>query len=242
MDVGETSGVSTVRVGCDGTLTVDPAFLNVRLSDAIALSPSGDRAVLLGGQTLFDPVDPNDLRMLRLEGGALREVGAFDVFHDMIKAGRIGWSADGATLMVANGQPLSKEHGHLAVLKADGDTLTETQRLTGLTGASEVLFSADGATALVSRPPVNKVTVLTSSAGSWKVAADVPGLGVIDQLAPITTGSLAGTVLGVTVDSGTGRSAVTALKIAGRGQVTVIGRTILGAGSTNVATTIGVAP
>lgn len=241
-NVDETSGISTVSVGCDGQLTVDTeAFFTIRLAESLALVPGSDRAVLLGGQAVFDPVDANDVRLLRRQDGRFAEIGAFDVYTDMVSAGRIGLSPDGTMLLVPNGSPFSDQGNQVAVLSITDTTITESLRLTDVAGPSEALFSPDGATALLSLPESNAVLVLARSGTQVTKGAMIRGIGLADQMAMVSRGSLAGLVLVASIDT-SGMSNVARVRFTGPGVAEDQGQTNLGDTMTDIPDAIAVMP
>jgi hypothetical protein len=241
-NVNETSGVSVVHIACDGTLTVDAAgFLNIRLTESIAVLPGEQSAVLLGGQAVFDPKDPNDIRMLGRVGDAWEEVAAFDVFQDFVNTGRIAASPDGTRVLVPNASVFSEEEGDVSVLGIGDETLSEDDRITTLSAVSEALFAPDGLTALVSRPEVNRVAILTDTGAGLEVTGEVKGLGLADQMALIARGSSEGLVLIPSVDVD-GAANVAALLIEGPGLVSDLGQVELGGGSDEIPDAIAVMP
>lgn len=242
LNVNETSGVSVVHVGCDGALTVDEAgFLNIRLTESMAVLPGEQTAVLLGGQAVFAPVDPHDLRLLGRDGDAWIELGAYDVFQDFVNTGRIAASPDGSTVLVPNASVFSDEEGQIAVLSTAGGTLTEIDRITTLHGVSEALFGLDGQTALISRPEVNRVAILSDMGAGLEPTGEIKGLGLADQMVLIRRGSLAGTVLIPSVDSNGGPN-LAVLRIDGVGVVSDLGQVELGSGSLDIPDAIAVMP
>jgi hypothetical protein len=243
-DVGESSGVSSVAIACDGTLGVDSAaFFPLRLADSLVLVGDGRRAVVLGGQTVFDPVDPADLRLLERTEGGWREVAQADVFHDFIDASRIGVSPDGHTVLVPNGSPFSSEGGQVAVVEVRDDGLVETQRLRDLPAAREALFAPDGATALVSVLDPGSVAVLSRvAAGDFTLARTLTGIGLAEQMATVTRGTHAGTVFVPSVDANGGPN-LAVLRIGpGAGDATDVGQVELGAGAENIPGAVAVTP
>jgi hypothetical protein len=242
LNVAETSGVSTVLVGCDGSLAVlAPAFLNLRLATSLVLVPGTDRAVLLGGQTVFEPIDDDDLRLLRRTGTTFSEVGAFDIWQDFFTTGRMALTPDGATLLVPNNSMFSDETSQVLVVAVGETTLTETQRVTELPGASEVIISPDGTTALVSQLDEDRVRVLGISGGQVTLGAAITGIGLADQMAMVSRGSLAGLVLVSSVDP-SGEPNLARLRFTGPGTVENLGQTDLGAGVQNIPGALAITP
>jgi hypothetical protein len=130
-NVNETSGISTIHVDCEGLLTVDDAaYFPLRLAESTAFLPGDTRALVLGGQTVFEPVDPNDVRLLERQGAGFREVGGFDLFHDFVGAGRIAVSPDGRLGALPNNSAFSEEGGQMMLVEIDGDAVREVERVT----------------------------------------------------------------------------------------------------------------
>lgn len=243
-DVGAQSGVSTVHIGCDGTLTRDDgAFFNVRLAESLALIPGSNdqRAVLLGGQAVFEPVDVNDLRLIERTGSGWNELGAFDIFMDFIDAGKIGISPDGTLVLVPNGSPFSTEGGHVALVGISGNMLSEVDRYTGLDDAREAIFAPDGRTALISQLQPGRVAILSDLGSGLQEAGSVTGIGLADQMAMISRGMLSGRVYIPSIDPQGGPN-IAMLSIDAPGIVANLGQFELGNGSENIAVAIAVTP
>lgn len=240
LNVNETSGVSVVHIGCDGALSVDTSgFCNVRLAESIAALPGEQTAVLLGGQTVFAPKDPDDVRLLGRNGDAWVEIGAFDVFKDFVNTGRIAASPDGSRVLVPNSSAFSFEEGDISVLAIGDGVLTEVDRITTLSAVSEALFSPDGLTALISRPEVNRVAILSDLGSGLAVTGEIKGIGLADQMALVDRGSSEGLVLIPSVDVNGGPN-VAVLRIDGVGVVTDLGQVELGTGSEAIPDAIAV--
>ena len=244
-NVTTAAGVSRVLIACDGALSIDAAaFYGLRLADAVALLPGG-RALVLGGQATFAPEDPRDVRILSVGMGAITELAAFDVFHDVIDATRIATSPDGTVALVPNASPFSAEGGQLAVLALDlaasPPMLRERGRLMNLADAHEVAFATDGHTALVARVEPGRVTVLSDAGGAWAVTGEVAGVGLADALALVRRGSLRDLVLVSSVDASAG-SNVARLRVTAPGTVSDLGQLPLGMGAAQIPGALDVQP
>lgn len=238
-----TGGVSTVYLGCDGQLTLDAAsFYSLRLADSLAFLPGEQRAVILGGQAVFDPVDVYDVRLLDRAGGRLTEVQTFDLWMDFTDTIRIAVSPDGQTLLMPNGSPFSNEGGQVLVARISGNTVTEVDRLMGMDDAREVVFSPDGQTALVSLLQPGRVVVLADPGSGWQEVDRIAGIGLPEQMAMVTRGSLSGLVLVPSVDSSAAGSNIAQLRITGAGTVSDLGQLNLAGGNENIPGAIGLAP
>ncbi len=241
LNVAETSGISVVRIDCSGLLLEEPnLFLNIRLAESLAFLPGGQRAVLLGGQAVFDPMDPKDLRVLELNAlGGFSEIDNADIFHDIVSTGRIAVSPNGRTLMVPNNSIASNETSLVLVADINGTVLSEASRIMNLDGPEEALFSPDGVAVLVTRPEANRVTVLRDSGSGWAVAFEIGGLGLVDQMAMVPRGSLLGLVLLPSIDTN-GTSNVAMLKIDPNGVVRDLGQLDFGDGFEEIPEAIAV--
>jgi len=165
-DVDEGGGVYTVEVGCDGTLTPLPMHFSLRLVQGFGHVPGRpDTAVLVGGQAVFEPIDDDDIRLLRWGVEGWTQVAAFDVFSDFIDAGAIGFSGDGRLVVVPNGAPFSEEGGQVSVLALEADQLTEVARLRDMVDARQARFAPDGTTLLLSRFEPGRMTIFRAEAG-----------------------------------------------------------------------------
>ena len=235
-------GISTVRLGCDGSLeVVDEHFFPMRLAESLALVPDSELAVLCGGQAVFDPVDVFDLRLLRRGDAGWEELAVFDVYQDFVDAARIAVSPDGATVLVPNGSPFSDDGAQLSVLTLAGDVLAEQRRLLDLPDAREALFSPDGATALVTLGEPGRVVVLADEGAGFVEVDRLRGVGLADQMALVGRGPLQGLVLLPSVDPNGGPN-VAMLRIEGPGIVRDLGQFELGGGIENIPSAIAVTP
>ncbi len=237
------SGISTVHVDCEGGLTLDePAFFPLRLSESTAFLPGDERAVLLGGQAVFEPVDTNDIRLIeRQPAGGFHEVGAFDVYHDFVSAGRIAASPDGRLVAVPNNSPFSEEGSEMVLLGVDGDAVREVDRVQSVEDASEALFSLDGQTLLLTQVEPGRVDVYSIADGRIAGASVITGIGLADQMARVERGPMADTILLPSIDPNGGPN-ISVLRITGPGQVEDLGEHALGDGARNIATAIAVQP
>ncbi|MCB9539305.1 MAG: hypothetical protein H6704_24075 [Myxococcales bacterium] len=241
-DVDEDSGVYTVGIGCDGALKPEPPHFSLRLSDSFALVPGmPDRAVLLGGQTAFEPFDDFDLRLLARGPQGWRQVGQADLWGDFVDSAGIGIAGDGRTVLIPNGSPFSEEGGQLMVAKIEGDTLVEVTRLTGLGDLRQVRFAPDGETALVSRLEDGIVSVVADTEDGWQVVDDIGGVGLAEHLAIVQRGAQAGLVFAPSVSPADGPQLVT-LQVEGPGVVRHVRTMLLGEGSPQIPGPAAVAP
>lgn len=239
-DVNEdTAGIYTLHLACDGTLTVDDTHFGLRLTRAMAVLPNDpDRAILLGGQAVFDPVDDDDVRLLERTDDGWEQVGAFDIYGDVVSASGIAVSAAGVAL-VPNSLPFSDEGGQVAVLEIDGDQVTEVARLENLPEAELVRIAPDGQTGLLLRPAEDQLTVLSGAAG-WQVADEIT-VGLAVDLGMVRQGSASGIALVPSVLAA-GGSRVAVFRVTGPGRVEEIDRVELGRGAAQIPGPIGVRP
>lgn len=239
-DVDEdTAGVYTLHLACDGTLTVDDAHFGLRLTRAMAVLPNDpDRAILLGGQAVFDPIDDDDVRLLERTDDGWQQVGAFDVYGDVVSAAGIAVSAAGVAL-VPNSLPFSDEGGQVAVLEIDGDQVTEVARLENLPEADLVRIAPDGQTGLLLRPAADRLTILDGGAG-WRVADEI-NLGLAIDMAIVRSGAASGIALVPSVLPA-GGSRVTVLRVIAPGRVEEVDRVELGPGAEQIPGPVGVRP
>jgi hypothetical protein len=240
------SGISTVHIDCDGHLSVDtPLFFGLRLSESLVFVSGTDRAILLGGQTTFAPVDPLDIRLLqRLPTGGYMELAGFDIFHDGIDAGRIAVSPNGRVLLVPNGSPFSSEGSTVSVIDVDvgAGTLVERRRLTMMDDAREALFSPDGQTALITREEPGKVDVLADMGNGFVMVHEISGIGLPDKMAMVSRGMLSGHVYLPSVDNSAAGSNIAKLAITGPGMVADQGQFNLGSANTEIPDAIAITP
>lgn len=220
----ETAGISVVKIACDGTLAIaDDGFFGLRLARSLAFLPGEERAVLLGGQAAFEPVDDDDVRLLARAGDGFEQIGAFDLYGDFVDTLRIAVSPDGSTLIIPNGSPLSAETHQALIADIEGDVIRVSHRVTGLEDAREALFSPDGQTALVTLFGRNRVVVLADAGSGLEAVDEITGIGLAEQMALVARGSLSGTVLVSSVDTD-GTANVARLRIIAKGEVTDLGQ------------------
>lgn len=238
----EDGGVAVLEVDDGHPIFRGDAFLPMRLSSSIALIPHDPvRALLLGGQAVFDPVDVDDIRLLEWVGDGWLEIDAFDIYGDFVNADRIAVSPDGTEALIPNNSVISDEGAQVAVLAIDGDEVSEIARLTDMPDAREALYAPDGRTALITLAEPGRVVVLTDEGGTLTEVERIGGIGLASQIAMVEEGPLSGWLLLPSVDSDGGGN-VAVMRIDGPGQVTDLGQTELGRGPTNIPTSIGLQP
>lgn len=226
------AGLSRVNVGCDGGLTHDAgAFFSLRLAESFALLPGGKQGLILGGQAVFEPKDPNDTRLLQRSGAGWKQVAAFDLWADFLEAEKIAIAPDGKSALMPNGAIYSDEGGQVMVLSIDGAKVTESARHKNLPGAQSVLIDPAGHTALVTLVDADAIAVMQPEGGSWKVTGKVSKVGLATHLAGVWRGEMKGMVLAPAVGA---QPQVQLLRIEGPGAVTVLATVSLGSGSVNI--------
>lgn len=242
-NVDMTSGLSTVALACDGSLTIDTAaFHNLRLTVSFDwIDAAETRAVVLGGQAVFAPVDNDDLRIFSRTNGRWTQVAAFDLWSDAVDAERIAVSPDGRTLLVPNGSPFSTQGSTVMVATITGDVIGSPRLLPNMGDACEALFSVDGATALVSLLEAGAVSVLADRGQGFVEVARIRGIGLAEQLVAVERGMLSGLVLVPSVDAQGGPN-VAKVFIEGPGVVRDRGQTELGSGIPQIPGAIAVQP
>lgn len=217
------------------TLARAPALLRGFGSDAGA----GVSAVR-GGQTVFDPVDDDDIRLLEYRDHAWTQRAGFDIFMDFVGATRIAASPDGTQALIPNDVPFSTEGGQVAVLSIAGDDVWEVGRLDGLPDVTEALYSPDGRIALVTQTEPGRVKVLVKEGNSMELTGQEVRAGVAQQMASIARGPLAGLVLVPATSPADGPELVV-LRMEGDA-VTETQRLPLGRGYDNIPHAVAVQP
>ncbi len=240
------AGLASVNVGCDGELTHDEgAFLEYPLSQSMAVLPGDQRAVYLGGGVdFFEPMDPNETRILARSGRGWTEIAAFNLFDgDSVDALRIALSPDGQTLIIPNGSAFSAFGSTISIVNVNfsAATLQPATTIMDVDDAREAIFSPDGATALVSQFSTNRVQVLGNPGGGWQITDTVTGIGLAEQIAMIRRGSLAGRAYLPSIDA-SGPLNIAILQVTGPGQVQNLGQYDLPPGSPNAPTGIAIVP
>lgn len=236
-----TGGIYTASVACDGTLDVHDGFYEIPLAEALAFVPgSADKAVVLGGQKLFEPIVHEDIRTLEWRGDTWVETGAFDVWRDFVDAAGIALSGDGRTLLVPNGSPFSEEGHQIAVVSLDQGRVTGDRRIRNMEDARRAVFAPDGVTGLVTRFEPGRITVLLDQGNGHEVVDEVTGLGLAEDMAIVARGSQSGLVLVPGVHPADG-SLINVLDVQAPGMVVKAGRLKLGDGLDQIPGAIGVA-
>lgn len=245
-NVAETSGISTVQIDCSpqgrGQLTVlEEAFFNLRLTQTMALLPGKLEAVLLGGQAVFEPIDDDDIRLLRFQGDRWVQVASFDIFQDFVTTSRLGVSFDGQQVLVPNSSPFSTEGGQVLVLDVNGEQITETQRLMALPDGQEVRYLPDNQTALLTQAEPGRVRVLQRDGDQVRLRDESFQAGLCEQMASVERGALLGTVL-VPAISPAGPIEVVMLRLVEPGQVEQVARVSLGQETEDIPHAVAVSP
>lgn len=248
------AGLATVAVGCDGELTVDEGvFREYPLSQSMAVLPGDQRAVYLGGGVdFFQPMDPNETRILQRSGRGWTETAGFNLFDgDSVDALRVALSPDGRTLVIPNGSAFSSFGSTITIVDVDfqTNTLAVANTLTvdpaqpdrALDDAREAIFSPDGETALVTQFSRNRVQVLSKPGATWQISQTVTGIGLAEQMAMVKRGSLSGRTYLPSIDTD-GPLNIAVLQVTGAGQVQNLGQFDLGDGSPNAPTGIAITP
>lgn len=240
-DVTEASGVFTLAIGCEGTLSPLPDHLGLRLASTIALLPGDpDRAILLGGQAVFDPVDDDDTRLLqRTDDGGWAQAAAFDLWSDFVDAAALDVHPDGRTALVPNGSPISEEGGQVMVVEIDGDELRDGGRIDGMDDARMARFHRDG-TALITRLEPGRVSVLLDEGAGYEVVDELR-YGLPEDVATVQRGALDGVVVLPAISPATGSQLVT-LRIVDPGVVQEVAVLPLPSGALHIPGTIAVSP
>ncbi len=240
-NVTEDEGVFTLAIGCEGTLDVMPEHLGLRLASTLALMPGDpDRAILLGGQAVFDPIDDDDTRLIERDAdGVWQQIGAFDLWGDFVDAAGIGVHPDGTSALVPNGSPISEEGGQVMVVSIDGDTLADAGRIPGMDDARSAYFH-HGGTALVSRLEPGRVSVLVREGQGYAVVDELR-YGLPEDFAIVQRGALDGYVVLPAVSPATGSQLVT-LRVVGEGAVEEVAVIALPAGGGFIPGTVAVSP
>lgn len=219
-DSSPTAGISTIRIACDGRLTVDEAvFFPLRLPQSL-VHVGGDRWVILGGQAVFDPIDDDDVRLLAASETGFTTLDTADVYMDAVSADRIAASHDGRTLIVPNNSGFSNEASQVAIIDV-ADSLVEVGRVPGLVDPADVLWSVDDSTVLVALFQPGRVAVLVDDNG-WVEVDRIAGIGLAGQMTAIERGTLTGRVFVSSVDA-QGFPNVARLAIQGPGTVVSLG-------------------
>ncbi len=241
-DSSATGGIHTVRIGCDGTLSSDGDLLPLRLSSTLDYLP-GDRAVVLGGQALWDHPerDVNDMRLLAREGDSWREIAGFDIWGDFTDALRMSTSPDGAYAIVPNGSPFSDDGNQIALVSINGDTITERQRVLEMNDVREAYFSTDGRSAFATLFEPGQVVVFSFIGGTLTETERFSGIGLVDTAAVVRRGPLTDRVLMASTDT-SGISNVAMMQLDGDGDATYIGQVDFGDGIAQIPGPIAVVP
>ncbi|CAN0577358.1 unnamed protein product, partial [Laminaria digitata] len=206
-------------------------------------SPDGRYVWVSGGQTLFEPIDHDDVRVLeRLATGGYSQQGAFDIFTDFMSADSVALSPDGRTLLVPNGLDFSNEANHLAILGVQDATLTSIDRITmNLPDLAHTLFSVDGATIVATLAEPGQVVALSQVDGTWQETSRLRGIGLADQVAHVTRGDLVDYIFVPSTDPNGGAN-VAILRVMSPGQLAELPQHELGPGFDILPRAIAITP
>ena len=240
----EDGGISTVYLSCDGALDHDAsAFFPLRLAGGMVLYDGDMRAILAGGQTSFEPIDDDDLRVLAWDGAGWQIEAEYDMWRDSNYAPNIALSPDERTLLVPNSLIFSEESNQVRVFDVSGSTVRRSGEIEDLEDVQRVAFSSDGATALVTMAEPGEVAVLSNGGGRVREVDRISDIGLADRMAWVRRGSLTGTVLLPSVDpSDESGSNVSILSVDGPGRVSDLDQLGLGRGGENIPLSIGIQP
>jgi DNA-binding beta-propeller fold protein YncE len=239
------SGISTVLLQCDGTLTLhSDAFFPVILAEGMALYNNGQRAFVVGGQQSFnEPETPEDMRIFSVkESGGFSEIGAFDIFSDFIWSGRVAVSPDGTVGVVPNASAFSTEGGTVMVVDIGNDTISQSHSIPDLSDAFRAMFSPDGQTVLVTQVEPGRVAVLQDLGTGLEVVDTLYGIGLADDFDMVRRGGLSGTVLIPSTDPTEPGPNVAILSIDGPGTVSDLGQVEFGSGLNQIPGAIAIQP
>lgn len=237
----EDGGVTTLTLDCEGAGLDVLAFESLRLTDDIALFDDGQRAVVRGGQAVFEPVDEDDLRLWGWAGDGWMELVAADIYADFVNADEIGVSAAGDLAIIPNNSLVSDEASQLVVVRVEADALVEVQRIVDLPDPALARFSPDGSTVLVSLASSGVLVGFERAGERLAESMRLPGIGAPFDAATIQEGELAGLTLISSTDPA-GEPNIALIWMEPNGQLEDLGQVDLGAGSRNIPGPIAVQP
>ena len=193
----EDSGLFVFEVGCEGE------FILYENEDALALrltfgaqpvKQSPDWVMVFGGQAVFDPIDPLDLRVYRFipqnEGGQGWESNAaFDVWTDFIDAEGVGVSSDGRDVVMVNASPFSDEGNQIRIAHLNPPqeqnqswTLESVQILENIRDPQRAVFDPGFDRVWVSQAEAGALFYLErSTVGTWQEGQRFTQLGLADH-------------------------------------------------------------
>ena len=237
----EGGGIHAFYIACDGTLQRDAeAYAPVVLASDLAFVDD-DVAVVAGGQRTFDTPILEDVRLMRWTGFGWDELFAGDFFAESVRSGRIAVAPDRSLIALPNNGTFTAEGGAVLLLRREGDTLVEVQRLTGLEDVEDAWFSPDGQTLIVNEVEPGRIAVFRRQGASFVASTPVTGLGLPDYVTMVLRGNQQGRVLVPSVRPA-GNSTITVLNVSAPGQVQVTSTFQLGNGVENIPGPIAVRP
>ena len=200
----EDGGIYTLYLKCDGAVELAARYEPLRLIQGISrLRDTPQDVIIFGGQALFDPIDPIDLRWMRQERADedWRGIAELDVFADALDAINIGSSPDDRWLLLVNGSPFTEEGGQVRFIEIlrDPPELVERQSFEGYRDARGAWFTPDGRIALVTQFEPGRVQVFTRDENAqdlserWRPDINLTGFGLASALAITPTLSMATT-------------------------------------------------
>ena len=243
-DSTDEGGIYTVEVGPSGSLESKGAHFPIRLAQAMALYPGSPvRALLVGGQAMFEPFDENDVRILAFDGAQWRQTHEFDVYTDFVQCDGIGVSPDGGHAFITNGSPFSSERGHLIHLILTDDGVVENQRFVGQGDLSHARALPDGETFVVTTGETDQVRAFApfEGTGAYALTETIDGIGLAQQMSIAKAENGRVWIVLSAVNTVEGPN-VTLLESTGVGQLSSPLRASLGEGALNIPGPIAIAP
>ena len=191
------SGASLLEIGCEGELTeyTDQDRLSLRLTFGIApLNQRPDLVVAFGGQAVFDPIDPLDLRVYQFtpisEGGlGWQNIASFDLWQDFIDAEGVAVSPSGDEVIMVNSSPFSDEGNQVRIarltvplLEGEEWGIETTQIIESIQDPQRAVFDPEFEKVWISQAEAGSLFYLEKDQnGQWREGGRFSQLGLADH-------------------------------------------------------------
>ena len=240
----ELAGLYSLHLDCEGGLALDEDYYYLRLIQGFQRFTSAPlEAIVFGGQALFDPIDPIDLRWIKYDEDGWSEYINLDVFSDFIDAINVGLSPQGDWITLVNGSPFTEEGGQVRFIEINQDppSLNERFLFEGYSDVRGAWYLPQGDTVLITQFEENAVQFFAKDQNVWRPAQRVEGIGLARHVAmipPPPQTDERGVWLLIPSVSPTGGSGVSMLQAIDGESVMSLPTYALGDGYTNIPGTI----
>ena len=240
------AGIYELSLECDGEASLEEIYLSLRLTQGFArFNSDPNRALVYGGQALFDPIDPIDIRIYEYASTAWTLLAHLDLFNDHIDAINVALSPNDTWAVLVNGSPFSDEGGYIHILGIDPaqPSLTPHQLFDGFTDVRGAWFSPNGSVLLVTQFQPGIVQPFRLRGENWTPELPIDQIGLANELVfiPSPQGNLEWWAI-IPSTSPSGGSELALLLISEAGEVSRRPSVYLGDGFINIPDAIAAWP